>query len=101
MTDIDTISVALAPFLREYGVVKCALFGSFARGEQTEGSDVDVLVEFAPGTPGLDFFGLKLDIEDALQRSVDLLTFRSLDKAQPEFREFVEREARVIYEQGA
>ena len=97
----DNISSALIAVLQKYGVVKCAVFGSFACGEQTSESDVDVLVELAPNTPGIDFFGLKLDIEDALGRSVDLITFRALAKAQPEFRAIVEREARVIYEQSA
>lgn len=85
--------------LQRYPVRRAALFGSAAAGSLREDSDVDILVEFIPGTRGLDFFGLKLDLEDALQRSVDLITYRSLGKAQPEFKAAVEKGARVIYEQ--
>ena len=83
--------------LRRYPVKRAALFGSAARDRMKDTSDVDIVVEFLPGTPGLDFFGLKLDLEDALKRPVDLITYRSLNKAQPEFKDAVEREARVIY----
>ena len=100
-SDIDILNNTLVTVLQNYNVIKCAVFGSFARGEQRADSDVDVLVELAPNTPGIEFFGLKLDLEDALGRSVDLITFRALEKAQPEFRAIVEREARVIYEQSA
>jgi len=98
---INEIIERTAPIAKQYGVISLYLFGSYARGEASSESDIDVLVEFAPGTPGLDFFGFKLDLEDALQCSVDLVTFRSLKKAQPDFRSVVEREARIIYEQSA
>ena len=84
--------------LSQHPVRRAALFGSAANGELNDGSDVDMLVEFAPNTPGLTFFGLKLDLEEALRRPVDLITFRSLAKALPELRASVEKGARVIYE---
>jgi len=84
--------------LIQYPVKRAALFGSAARGETTESSDVDMLVEFLPNTRGLDFFGLRLDLEEALGCSVDLLTWNALFKAKPSFRQNVESEARLIYE---
>ena len=95
-TNIESIVLDV---LRLYPVRRAALFGSAAAGKLRDDSDVDMLVEFAPNTPGLSFFGLRLDLEDALKRPVDLITFRSLAKARPEFRTSVEKEARVIYEQ--
>lgn len=83
--------------LSRYPVARAALFGSAAKGDLRESSDIDMLVEFLPGTRGLDFFGLKVDLEEALRRPVDLITFRALNKAQPEFRTNVEKEARLIY----
>ena len=87
--------------LRRYPVKRAALFGSAASRTLRESSDIDMLVEFLPGARGLDFFGLKLDLEEALNRPVDLITFRSLDKALPEFKANVEKEASLIYGQNS
>ena len=66
---------ALLPALRtEYGVRSLSIFGSFARGEQTSESDLDLLVEFDE-VPGLfGFAGLQLHLEDQLGVRVDLFT---------------------------
>jgi uncharacterized protein len=58
--------------------IACAFFGSIVRGEMTDESDIDILVEFEGRKSLLDLAGLKLDLEDALKRRVDLLTYRSL-----------------------
>jgi predicted nucleotidyltransferase len=58
-----------------------------------------MLVEFMPGTPGLDFFGLHVDLKEAFGRPVDLLTWDALENAKPDFRYNVRREERIIYEQ--
>jgi hypothetical protein len=55
-----------------------AFFGSIVRGGMTDESDIDILVEFEGRKSLLDLAGLKLDLEDALERRVDLLTYRSL-----------------------
>lgn len=79
-----------APGLRKrYGVKTLALFGSMARGDDREGSDVDILVTFE-GKPTFDrFMGLKLDLEELLGRPVDLGTPETL---RPEMRSAVERD---------
>lgn len=64
--------------LREkYGVKKIAIFGSFARSEQQEISDVDTIVEFERPI-GLKFFELANFLEDKLGIEVDLYTFNAL-----------------------
>jgi predicted nucleotidyltransferase len=69
----------LQPRLRELGVVRLALFGSFCRGEQRDDSDVDLLAEFAPGKKSFDNFMAVCDLlEASLQRRVELLTRESL-----------------------
>lgn len=70
---------ALLPELRaRYRVRSLALFGSYARGEQTPESDLDLLVEF-DRVPDLYAFGtLALDLEDALGLRVDLFTRSTL-----------------------
>ena len=66
------------PILLKNRIKRAAFFGSIARGEMTDESDIDILVEFEGRKSLLDLAGLKLDLEDALQRRVDLLTYRSL-----------------------
>lgn len=65
--------------IRAYGVRRLGLFGSFARGQQNEASDVDLLVEFDPHRKTFDaFMDLSFFLEDLLQRRVELVTPESL-----------------------
>jgi len=84
--------------LGRYPVRKAAFFGSVLSGRMGQSSDIDMLVEFDPGTPGLDFFGLKTDLEEGFERPVDLMTFNALNRARPEFRGSVQKEAHVFYD---
>lgn len=67
--------VAVNRICRQYGVRELALFGSVLRDDFGQRSDVDVLVEFAPGAGVtlVDVAGLKCDLEDLLGRTVDLV----------------------------
>jgi predicted nucleotidyltransferase len=81
---------AEAPALRErYGVSSLAVFGSMARGDDREDSDVDILVTFDGKPTFRGYMGLKLDLEDLLGRPVDLAT---PDTLRPEIRPGVERD---------
>lgn len=65
--------------IRELGVRRLALFGSFARDETRPDSDVDVLVEFEPGRKTYDaFLDLADLLEELLQRKVELVTTEAL-----------------------
>ena len=59
--------------LRRHGVTNPEVFGSTARGDDHEGSDVDVLVDFPPGTSIIDIIGIKHELEDLLGVPVDLI----------------------------
>lgn len=60
--------------IRALGARKLGLFGSFARGEATETSDLDFLVEFEPGTKSFDnYMDLKALLEELFDRRVDLV----------------------------
>lgn len=75
---------------RDFGVRRIALFGSTARDEARDDSDLDLLVEFDV-VPTLDaFVGLEFFLEDHLGRRVDLVT---PDALKPRMRPNVEREA--------
>jgi len=87
--------------LQMYPVKRAAFFGSAARGDISEKSDIDMLVEFLPGRGGInfEFYGLHVDLEEAFGCRVDLLTFNALEQeAKPQFRENVLRDVRMIYE---
>ncbi len=79
----------LEPKLRELKVTGVYLFGSFARGDAKRNSDVDVLVECRDGITLFDLAGVKLLLEEALGRRVDVVMREALRK---EFRKEVERE---------
>jgi predicted nucleotidyltransferase len=71
ITDIKTAVVQVAP---AYPVLSIDLFGSYANGENTEDSDVDLLVYFDEKVASLfDVSGLKLDIQEKLNVRVDLV----------------------------
>ena len=75
---------------RKYGVKTLAVFGSMARGDDREGSDVDVLVSFEGGTTFDRYFDLKFHLEEMLGRPVDLVTDKAL---RPQMRPQIDREA--------
>jgi len=77
------------PKLAEFGVASLALFGSMARGDAGDTSDVDFLVSFEGPATFDRYMDLKLFLEDLLERRVDLVTERGL---RDEVRPFVERE---------
>lgn len=68
---IDDIERILNPVLTSYNVRKAVLFGSYVKGEATENSDIDLLVD--SGLKGLAFFGLLEDIVTSLGKDVDLI----------------------------
>ena len=84
-----TIAVAdirekVLPVLRQYGITRAGIFGSVVRGEATPESDVDILVELDAEASLLDFIGVKLDLEDVLERRVDLVQY---DAIRPRLRD--------------
>ena len=64
-----------------YGARNVRLFGSAARGEDHAGSDLDLLVDMESGRSLLDLVGLGQDLEDLLNRKVDVLTDTSVHPA--------------------
>ena len=85
----------LNDFCRRHHIRQFALFGSVLRDDFRPDSDIDVLVEFEPGcTPGLDFFGMEIELSEILGRKVDLNTVGFLSNY---FRDRVLSEAEVQY----
>ena len=89
----DEILEALASeraLFERYGVSAVSLFGSIARGESTEASDIDLLVEFSRPIGLLQFVELKRILEEVFGRSVDLVTPKAL---KPQLRDRILKEA--------
>ncbi len=76
-----------------HGVADVRVFGSMARGDADDASDVDLLVSLSPGKTGLALGALLMDVQDLLQRRVEVLTEKSL---HPALREHVLREAQPL-----
>lgn len=86
-----TILSNLKPYLfQQFGIRELALFGSTARDEATEESDVDILVSFDDIATSARYFGVQFYLEDNLGCKVDLVTDKALRK---ELRPFIEKEA--------
>ena|SRR3989338_4460218 len=67
----------IASILKKNGVTKAAIFGSYARGEATKKSDIDILI-LPPKGIGFGFAGIELKLEKELKKKVDLLTYNSI-----------------------
>ena len=93
MTDkiysVDEISRIVAPIAKRHGLSHVALFGSYARGTATAGSDVDLCVGASEIKGLFALGGLYSELEDALGKRLDLVTERSLELSDD--RAFVDR----------
>ena len=68
---VSKIISLLTPVFEEYKIKKAVLFGSYAKGNASQNSDVDILVD--SGMKGMAFFGLVEDIVTALDKNADIL----------------------------
>ncbi len=89
----DHVRQATSAILRRYGVTRAALFGSAARDQLTPESDIDILVQIEEDISLLDFVALKLELQDALGRRVDLVEY---DTIKPRLRDSILRHQEAI-----
>ena len=92
---LDLIKKRIRPVLNRRGVFKAALFGSAVRGEMRRGSDIDLLIDLKEGGTLMDFVGLKLELEEKLDRKVDLVEYAAI---KPSLRALIFGEQKIIYE---
>ena len=91
-----TVSQTIKEYFKNQPVDKAWVFGSFSRGEERAESDVDIMVSLIPGTRlGLRFFAMNLELEQLLNRRVDLVIEGDL---LPFAEESANRDKRLIYE---
>lgn len=100
---IEEIADKVRPIAKSYGTGKIYLFGSYARGEANENSDIDLLVD-AENVHGLCFFALYDDLEEALEKKLDLVTVNALynehkdDRLVTKLRTAIEKDGVLIYD---
>jgi len=93
MDAISTLKEHEKLIRQKFGVRRIGIFGSFARGEEREDSDLDVLVVFEEGQKTFDnYMDLKFYLEDLFGREVDLVTERAL---KPQLKDIIMKE--VVY----
>lgn len=91
---IPEIRQIVSDLAQQYGVQRVYLFGSYARGDMTSDSDIDLRIDKG-AIRGLAFAGLLGDLEDALDTSVDLLSTAGMDA---EFLKEIQRDEVLLYE---
>jgi uncharacterized protein len=91
-------SALLADLCTRNDIVRLQVFGSFARGDEGAGSDLDLIAEFSQRKSLLDLVRIEREFSEQLGLPVDLLTEAALS---PYLRERILSEARVIYDQAA
>ena len=95
MKQITEIKEIVNKRAKEYGAERVYLFGSYARGEADENSDIDLRIDRGNIKGGFALAGLLLDLEADLGTSVDLVTTGSLDT---EFLDTIKGEEKLLYE---
>lgn len=96
MTTIQDIQEIVSRLAKEYGAERVYLFGSYARGEATEQSDIDLRIDKGE-IRGLRFAGLLGDLEEALGNKVDLISTAGMDE---QFLEAIRPDEMLLYERN-
>lgn len=91
---IEELQSIIVPLAKKYGAERIFLFGSYARGDMTDSSDIDLRIDKG-SIRGLALAGLLVDLEDALGIPVDLIPTTSLDTR---FLEAIHPDEVLLYE---
>jgi predicted nucleotidyltransferase len=94
--DTQSIINQSVPILKKYGVKKAALFGSVARGDQTESSDIDMLINPPEHISFFRFIDIKLALEESLGKSVDLVDYNDI---KPRLKPYILHDEHVFFSQ--
>lgn len=98
---MEELTEKIRPIAESYNIDKVYLFGSYARGEAIEESDIDLIVS-AEKLKGLKFFGFYEDLKETFQKKVDLITEEQINRSRndPLYQRFIEEletDRKVIY----
>ena len=90
--EIKKIKPKIIKVLKKHNVARAGIFGSYARGEQTKKSDIDILIEFDGSL--LDLVGLEMELKSQLKKKVDLLTYNGINHLLK--KRIMQEEVRII-----
>ncbi len=93
---IDEIRDKIRPICEKYKIEKLWLFGSYARGEESEDSDVDFHMKVPKGIGLFGLGGIYADLEEALGKEIDLIT--RIPEENKIFKKYVEKEEILLYD---
>lgn len=98
---VDSIRRMIMPVVNKYGIERVFLFGSYARGDATPQSDVDLIIEGGNSDGLLDFIRMKEALSGAVGKNVDVVERRAVDentsRSGKRFRSHIERDQVLIY----
>jgi predicted nucleotidyltransferase len=100
VSNLTEIQELAKPLFKKFNLKQAAVFGSFARNEQTKKSDIDLVIDFFGKYDLLDLVGLKQDLEKIFNSKVDLVTLKSISDKDNIFGQTILNEAKVIYEEN-
>ena len=99
---IDSIRLMILPVVLKYGIERATLFGSYARGEAKEDSDVDFLIECNGIDTMTEYLSLTDDLKTAIGKNVDIVMYDALQtdrsRAAKRLRQNIENDQVVVYE---
>ena len=81
--------------LRKHGAIKIVLFGSYARGEEKKGSDIDLIVNLPRKLSLLDIIGIEQELSEISGKKIDLLTEEAV---HPLIKEKIKQEKIILYQ---
>lgn len=83
----------IVDYLRHYKPTRVGIFGSYARNQQRQESDLDILVNFEKTVNLLDIVGIEMDLTDILGIKVDLVSEKSI---LPAMRPYIEKDLHIL-----
>lgn len=93
MANLEQYAPDILQIAMRHGAREVRVFGSFADGSPTPSSDLDLLVNLEPGRDLLDLIALKQELEERINRRVDIVTEKSLS---PHLRQTILRQAKSL-----
>ena len=90
---IDELKEKILPFLKKCGISNAGIFGSFVQGDFDEESDIDIVIEIKKDITLFDFINIKLELEEILNKKVDLVEYSAL---KPLIRDSILKEQVII-----
>ena len=90
----NKIKETVVPILKKHNVKRASLFGSIVSGNYTDKSDIDILVELDDDLSLLDFIDIKLEIEAATKRKVDLVEYATI---KPSLKKYILKQQEDLF----